>query len=164
MRHRYKGEAFPHASPPIILKNNKYCVIEYRSTEFNLGEKKLTGFLLLFNNTGKYLQNKSSKEDLLKTFMLWRYIYFDSRLFKDIKKHRLNSLAIKNRLIIQNKLKDAIEKWNKNSLRNVDEKVIKDIEELNKQAIEQYPILIEKLELELWIIKNIYVIFEKPSF
>lgn len=158
-----------NASQPIKLENKRYVVAEYGTYKKNPTDQgKLTGFLILNHVDGTNIQDSILREKILKVYLMWRYIYFNAVLDKDIKINKTNAMLIKSRINFQNKLKLAIEDWSKDDYKKVkgkyDEKFVKILRELDSEVLTQYPLLTEKLNHQLWIIKNIYILFEKPSY
>jgi len=167
-KHRIGNEKF-NASLPITMGNKKYVVIEYGKYKIDpRDEEKLTGFLVLNYDNGEYIEDSEIRKEMLKIYLMWRYVYFNPVLGKEIKTNKSMKLLIKNRIKFQKNIKKAIEDWSNNNYQKArkkfDKKFIEILKYLDAQVLEQYPLLMERLEHQLWVIQNIYTLFEEPSY
>lgn len=153
------------ASPVISRQGKKYRVIEYGTYSFDPRDsKKLTGFIVL-EEKGKLIADKSVANEIVNLYLLWREIYFEPILGKDLKKNK--KPLLKFWINFQDKFKENIETRKKEeykAIENIKEKEFVDIlKELDNEVIEQYPFVKQKLKLALDIFDKIYDIFLRPS-
>jgi len=160
-----KGKEKYKVSPIIIKNKEKYRVIEYGTYSFNpTNESKITGFLAI-SEEGWILQEKEIINDVINLYRMWRYIYFNQILGKYLKKN--HKPLIKFWIKFQNRLKLEIEKRKNDNYKKFDninnKQILAILEDLDNQVLEQYPFVIEKLQICLEIFNNIYNIFLRPS-
>jgi len=164
--HRYKksGER-ADISPIIFKKNKKYRVIEYGTYGFNPEDnKKLSGFVVL-SGKGELVNEKNLANEIANIFLFWRYVYFNPILGKKLKRGQKPYFEFL--IKFQKRFKEEIEKRIKNEYKDIsnlkDKEFVKILKELDQEVIDQYPFVIKKLEILLYIFDKIYKIFLNPS-
>ena len=95
---------------PIILKvkSKPYIVVEYSNSFKEEYIKDIKGFLVVDYDTEEIVKEEKIITDVLRTYIIWRYIYFENILGDDIKKS--STPMIKSWIRFQDKFKEIIEK------------------------------------------------------
>lgn len=163
---KYKKRNEKHRfSPSILIESKKYHVIEFGTYGFDPRNiKTLTGFIII-DVDGNIIDNRNLCNELVNLYLFWRKVYFTPILGKNIRENR--KFLIKNWIKFQEKFKYAIEERigdNYSKISSVKEKeYIEILKELDKEVLDQYSYVTNKLKLSLEIFDQLYDIFLMPS-
>lgn len=152
---------------PIVLKvgSKQYIVAEYSNILREKDISDIKGFLIINYDTEEIVKDENIIKDILRTYLIWRYIYFENILGEDIKKE--SKPLIKSWIKFQDKFKEIIEKRIKDRYKSIkrlkDKEMVRILKELDNEVLKQYPYVTRKLKLELEIFNNIYNYFQYPS-
>lgn len=159
-----QGE-YANCSPIIRIKNNQYIVVEYRTSVKPTEKKDISGYTVINKKSKQIVLNDSKLKDILKVYNIWRYVYLNPVLGKEIRED--SKPYLKMWINFQNRFKKQIEENISDNYKKLSEIENKEyvnlIKELDDQVLKQYPFLIKKLKLGLNILDNLYEIFRKPS-
>lgn len=163
-KYKKNGEKY-RISPIISVDNKKYRVAEFGTYTFDPRDsKKITGFVI-FDENENIVNNENLCNEIVNIYLFWRKIYFEPILGKVIKESRKN--FIKNWIKFQEKFKASIEERIKNNYSKIsslkEKEYVEILKELDREVIDQYPFVTNKLKLSLEIFDKLYDIFLKPS-
>jgi len=165
-----KDEEKYRTSVSIGLNGKNYKVIEFAKYFFDPRAKNkddLKGFLIFSDVDKNEPVNLDTKKKILGIYLFWRYIYFDNVLGENIPLKPQSKKFFNYQLKFQQAFKKQIEKRMKNNYSYVISLKGKEfsniLENLDKEVYDQYPLVKEKLEIEIGIFDSLYRLFTKPS-